>query len=81
MPWLSVHDVYFCRPLVGLQSLPLHEPELLLLLRDALPYGSLLLGAAGVLRERGVEGEFVERLWRSGDLVEVYPLLGDLVDV
>ncbi len=32
-------------------------------------------------RERGVEGEFVERLWRSGDLVEVYPLVGDLVDV
>lgn len=32
-------------------------------------------------RERGVEGEFVERLWRSGDLVELYPLVGDLVDV
>lgn len=31
-------------------------------------------------RERGVEGEFVERLWRSGDLVEVNPLVGDLVD-
>lgn len=32
-------------------------------------------------RERGVEeGEFVERLWRSGDLVEAYPLVGDLVD-
>lgn len=35
-------------PLVGLQSLPLQEPELLLLLREALPNGSLLLGAAGV---------------------------------
>lgn len=31
-------------------------------------------------RERGVEGEFVDRLWRSGDLVEAYPLVGDLVD-
>lgn len=31
-------------------------------------------------RERGVEGEFVVRLWRSGDLLEAYPLVGDLVD-
>lgn len=30
--------------------------------------------------ERGVEGECVEWLWRSGDAVEAYPLLGDLVD-
>lgn len=35
-------------PLVGLQSLPLHEPELLLLLTEAGPNGSLLLGAADV---------------------------------
>lgn len=31
-------------------------------------------------RERGVEGEFVARLWQSGDLVEAYPFVGDLVD-
>lgn len=35
-------------PLVGLQSLPLQELELLLLLTEAVPKGSLLLGAAGV---------------------------------
>ncbi|MEQ2262382.1 hypothetical protein XENORESO_009332 [Xenotaenia resolanae] len=39
-------------PLVGLQSLPLHEPELLPLLTEALPWGSRLLSAAGVRLER-----------------------------
>lgn len=46
--------------------------------------GSRLIGRkeerVGTDRERGVEGEFVERPWRSGDLVEAYPLVGDLVD-
>lgn len=30
--------------------------------------------------ERGVDGDCAEWLWRSGDAVEAYPLLGDLVD-
>lgn len=41
-------------PLVGLQSLPLQELELLQLVTEAVPKGSLLLGAAGV---RLVQGE------------------------
>ncbi|TNN45973.1 hypothetical protein EYF80_043854 [Liparis tanakae] len=40
-------DLRSAHPWVGLQS-PLQEPELLLPLREALPWGSLLLGAAGV---------------------------------
>lgn len=35
-------------PLLGLQSPPLQEPELLPLLAETLQQGSLLLGAAGV---------------------------------